>query len=133
MTGEPSVGIGTGSSRSLGAGRVPNLDAFDSAMAALSVLPALMAATVTDANPRLKEQPGSLTRHSATFMSQPQEHPCVRRAFRAAFFAAGVSPVKSTPARLATVCHSCANSSAVPHRAMQPIIDIDFDVEERIT
>src|ERR1035441_9386630 len=40
ITGEPSVGIGTGSSSSLGAGRVPNFDAFASAMAAASVFPA---------------------------------------------------------------------------------------------
>src|SRR5450759_3816745 len=45
MTGEPRVGIGTGSSSSLGAGRDPNLDALDSAMAAVSVFPALMAPT----------------------------------------------------------------------------------------
>src|SRR6202521_2738425 len=95
ITGEPRVGIGTGSSSSLGAGRDPNLEALDSAIAAVSVLPALMAATVTDASPRLKEQLGSFTRHSATFMSHPQVHSWVRNALSASAFLAGARPVKS--------------------------------------
>src|SRR4051794_37901800 len=104
--GEPKVGIGTGSSSSLGAGRDPNFDAFDSAIASTWFLPALMAPTVTEAKPRLKEQLGSFTRHSATFISHPQEHSCLRRALNAAVFLAVVSPVKSTPAKFVTVCHS---------------------------
>src|ERR1019366_6647642 len=129
MTGEPSVGIGTGSSSSLGAGREPNLDALDSAIAAASAFPALIAPTVTEASPRLKEQLGSFTRHSATFMPHPQEQACVRNALSARVFLAGVSPERSTPARLATVCHSCAHRSAAPPRAMPTI---HLDAGERI-
>src|ERR1039457_5605101 len=124
ITGEPSVGIGTGSSSSLDAGRAPNFDAFASAMAAASVFPALIAPTVTEARPRLKEQFGSFTRHSATFMPHPQEQACVRSAFSARVFLAGVSPLKSTPARSVTVCHSCANRSAAPPRTI-PTIHLD--------
>src|SRR5450755_657079 len=109
ITGEPRVGMGTGSSSNLGAGRDPNLEAFDSAMASVSVFPLLIAPTVTEASPRLKEQLGSFTRHSATFMPHPQVQSWVRNALSASVFLAGVSPVKSTPARVATVCHSCAN------------------------
>src|ERR1035437_355251 len=129
ITGEPRAGIGTGSSSSLGTCRVPNLEAFDSAIASSACFPALMAPTVTEASPRLKEQLGSFTRHSATFMPHPQEQSCVRNALSARVFLAGVSPLKSTPARLATVCHSCATRNAAPPRA---IPTIHIDVAERI-
>src|ERR1035437_1595688 len=118
VTGEPRVGIGTESSSSLGAGRDPNLDALDSAIAAVSVFPALIAPTVTEASPRLKEQLGSFTRHSATFMPHPQAQSCVRNALSACVFLPGVSPLKSPPARFVTVCQSCAHSSAAPPRAI---------------
>src|SRR5450759_4618090 len=129
MTGEPRVGMGTGSSSNLGAGRDPNLDALDSAMAAVSVFPPLIAATVTEASLRLKEQFGSFTRHSATFMPHPQEQSSVRNAWSARVFLAGVSPLKSTPARLTAVCHSCAHRSTAPPRA---IPTIHLNARERI-
>src|ERR1017187_4123373 len=131
IAGEPSVGIGTGSSSSLGVGRVPNLEAFDSAMAWSALFPALIAATVTEASPRLWEQFGSFTRHSATFMLHPHEQACVRNALSASVFLAGLSPLKSTPARSVAVCHSCASSNAAPPRAI-PIIHFDLEAGERI-
>src|SRR5207302_7398562 len=72
VTGEPSVGIATGSSSSFGSGRCPNFDSLASAMAAASVFPFLIDSTRVADSPRLKAQLGSLTRHSAIFMPHPQ-------------------------------------------------------------
>src|SRR5947208_11562572 len=92
VVGEPKVGIGTGSSRSLVSGGLPSFDAFASATASASELPFFRASTIILERPRLYEQLGSFTRHSATFMPQPQEQSKLRSACKARVFLMAVNP-----------------------------------------
>src|SRR5947209_4352306 len=116
VEGELAVGMFTAFSNNLPSGVCAYLDAFASATAAASVLPFLNASTITDAMPLLNPQPGSFTRHSAIFMPQPHEQSCVRMAFRALIFCAGVRPLISTAGRDSAFCQSCASRSAAPNR-----------------
>src|SRR5438045_3120874 len=114
VMGELAVGMFIGSSRSLPSGACANFDALASAIAPASLLPFLIASTVTDASPLLKPQFGSLTRHSATFMLQPHEHSSLRSALRALVCCAGVRPLISTAGRDVNVCQSCAKRAMAP-------------------
>src|SRR5215212_9274807 len=68
--------------------------------------PARIAPITICASPVLSLQFGSLTRHSASFIPQPQRQGRARRSFSAATFWAVDRPVKSTLFRFVTVCQS---------------------------
>src|SRR5271157_1502211 len=117
VTGAPATGIVTGSSSSFGVGTCPQREDSAEVTASGTLFPALMAAIKAAESPLLYEQPGSLTRHSATFMSQPHGQPCSRSTFSTASLRAAVRPVKSTYGRLVWVFYSCcATSTAASER-----------------
>ena len=78
----------------------------DSATACCGFLPSLTAFKITADMARLSAQVGSLMRHSATCMLQPQRQGWPRSASSAAFFCAGVRPERLTSGMTVAVCHA---------------------------
>src|ERR1700728_1663660 len=92
--GAPAVGIETGSSSRRIGFVWAHFEASAAAIASDSLLPCRTASMMAFARPLLKEQFGSTTRHSASFMLHPQEQPCSRKIFKAVAFCAAVRLVR---------------------------------------